>query len=102
MFLYHLEKVDHALSNGVDKAPALPLSPARGGSKTPLRNSSAVSASYSVQLSPIGSRPRFFQRRTYEASTFPLSPSAKGGLKIPLRNFANQSNSCVARSLCDS
>ena len=26
-----------------------------------------------VQLSPIGSRPRFFQRRTHEASTFPLS-----------------------------
>jgi len=25
-----------------------------------------------VQLSPIGSRPRFFQRRTHEASTFPL------------------------------
>jgi len=33
-----------------------------------------VSASYSVQLSLIGSRPRFFQRRTHEASTFPLSP----------------------------
>jgi len=31
----------------------------------------------------------------------PLSPQ-KGGSKIPLRNFANRSNSCVARSLCDS
>jgi len=26
----------------------------------------------------------------------------KGGSKIPFRNFANRSNSCVARSLCDS
>jgi len=67
----------------------------------PLRNSAAVNASQSVQLSPIGSRARFFQRHTHEASTFPLSPQ-KGGSKIPLRNFANQSNSCVARSLCDS
>ena len=25
----------------------------------------------------------------------------KGGSKIPLRNFANRSNSCVARSVCD-
>jgi len=47
-----------------------------------------------------GSRPRFFQRRTHEAPTFRLRPS-KGGSKIPLRNFANRSNSCVARSLCD-
>jgi len=32
------------------------------------------------QLSPIGSRPRFFQRRTHEASTFPLC-RPKGWLK---------------------
>jgi len=44
--------------------------------------------------------PRFFQRRTHEASTFPLSPQKVA--KISLRNFANRSNSCVARSLCDS
>jgi len=30
---------------------------------------------------------------------FPYAPQ-KGGSKIPLRNFANWSNSCVARSLC--
>jgi len=40
-----------------------------------------------IQLSPIGSRLRFFQRCTHEASTFPLSPSPKGGSKIPLRNI---------------
>ena len=34
-----------------------------------------MSANYSAQLSPIGSRPRCFQRRTHEASTFPLSPA---------------------------
>ena len=33
---------------------------------------------------------------------FPKPPSPKGGSKIPLDNFANRSNSCVARSLCDS
>ena len=62
-----------------------------------------MSASYNVQLSPIGSQPRFFQWRTHEASTgtFPLSPQ-KGGSKIPLCNLANQSNVCVERSLCDS
>jgi len=36
----------------------------------------------------LGSRLRFFQRRTHEASTFPLS-SQKGGSKIPLRSSAN-------------
>ena len=29
---------------------------------------------FNLLLSPTGSRPRFFQRRTHEASTFPLSP----------------------------
>jgi len=38
--------------------------------------------------SPIGSRPRFFQRRTHEASTFRLSPPPpKGVSKILLCNF---------------
>jgi len=30
---------------------------------------------------------------------FPSAPQ-NGGSKIPLRNFANRSNSCVAQSLC--
>ena len=48
-----------------------------------------------VHLSLIGSRSRAFQRGIDKAPTFPLS-LPKGGSKIPLRNFANRSNSCVA------
>ena len=36
----------------------------------------------SVQLSPVGSRPRFFQRRTHEASTFPLSLPKRAAQKF--------------------
>ena len=34
-----------AFQRDIDKAPTFPLSPPKGDSKTPLRNSSAVSAS---------------------------------------------------------
>ena len=44
----------------------------------------------------IGSRSRSFQRGIDKAPTFPLSPP-KGGSEIPLSNFANRSNSCIAR-----
>jgi len=71
---------------GIDKAPTFPLSPPKGPSKRLLRSSSAVSGSKNVQLSPIGSQPRFFQRRTHEASTFPLSPS-KGWLENSTSQF---------------
>jgi len=33
-----------AFQRGIDEAPTFPLSPPKGGSKTPLRNSSAVKA----------------------------------------------------------
>ena len=60
-----------------------------------------------VQISPIGSRPRFFQRRTHEASTFPLSPQ-KGWLnstsqfclfgapKLISTGFASWQHYCMA------
>jgi len=34
----------HAFQRGIDKARTFPLSPPKGGSNTPLRNSSAVNA----------------------------------------------------------
>jgi len=83
-----------------------PIGLPKGGSKTPLRNSAARQLRVLAKVSNITYRksttllPTTY---THEASTFLLyiSPQ-KGGSKIPLRNFANRSSSCVARSLCDS
>jgi len=63
----------------------------------PFRNSSAVSASQSVQLSLIWTQLRFFQRRTHEASTFPLSPQ-KRWLKNSTSQFC-ESKQVVRRAV---
>jgi len=56
-----------------------------------------VRAGENVQLAPIGSRPRAFQRAIDELCTLPLSPP-KGGAKRDFAVFASKIQLCRNKS----